>query len=590
VAQKNGKRQNLAKGGPANFGPEFRIRIKRTRKADRRLLTMKSDVFTFIVGGKAGEGVRKAGSAAARLFVTMGRQVFNMDDYGSLIKGGHNFSVVSTAKREITSHYIKADLVVAPDKRSYDIHKKHLSERGIMVYNSDTVGEAEGVGVPLTTEAKKYPNPDLRIGVGAVATLAAVMGLGKEGLKNLIEKEYSRDKEHNIAYAVSIYDIVYPKIGGKFQLEGGDKERPIITGNEAIALGAVAGGLDIYYAYPMTPSSSILHYLAAHDRDLGVTAVHPENEIAVINMGIGSVFAGARAMVGSSGGGFALMQEAFSLAGMVEAPLLCYMGSRPGPSTGVPTYTAQGDLDFATCQGHGEFARIVASPGSIMEAFYLTAEMLEMVWRFQTPGIILTDKHIAESRMTVDMDANKVKWAEPVMHSTGEYKRYLDTENGVSPLLFPPSKELIKWDSYEHDEMGVTTEDSDTIAKMQEKRNRKKKAVADYMMGMYTVNVYGDKGPVIFTYGSTTMSVLEALRCDDITAKVIQLIYLEPLPVWELEKYKESGVIVVELSCEGQFASLLSEKVGIEPKAVIKKYDGRPFDPMELANRIKEVI
>jgi 2-oxoglutarate ferredoxin oxidoreductase subunit alpha len=560
------------------------------REAERRLRTMKDDVFTFIVGGKAGEGVRKAGSAAARLFANMGRGVFNMDDYGSLIKGGHNFSVVSTATGKITSQYIKADLVVAPDKRSYDIHREHLSERGVMVYNSDTVGEAEGVGIPLTTEAKKYPNPNLRIGVGAVAALAAAIGLDKESFKGLIQTEYARDVENNMAYAMTIYDMAHPKIGSKFQLERGDKERPIVTGNEAIALGAAAGGLDTYYAYPMTPSSSILHYLAAHDKELGVTAVHPENEIAVINMAIGSAFAGARAMVGSSGGGFALMQEAFSLAGMVEAPLLCYLGSRPGPSTGVPTYTAQGDLSFAINQGHGEFARIVASPGSMEEAFYLTAEMLDLVWRFQTPGIILTDKHIAESRMTVDIDVKKAKWPEAMMHASGEYKRYLDTENGVSPLLFPPSKELIKWDSYEHDEMGVTTEEPNMITKMQEERNRKKKAVADYMMGMYSVNVYGDKGPVILTYGSTTMSVLEALRCGEIEAKVVQPIYLEPLPVWELEKHKGSSIIVVELSCEGQFASLLKQRVGIEPKSVIKKYDGRPFDPLELAGRIKEVI
>ena len=459
-----------------------------------------------------------------------------------------------------------------------------------MVYNSDTVAEAEGVGIGLTTEAKKYPNPNLKIGVGAVATLAATIGLDKEGLKKLIETEYARDVENNIAYAMTIYDMVHPKIGGKFQLGRGDKERPIITGNEAIALGAAAGGLDTYYAYPMTPSSSILHYLAAHDKELGVTAVHPENEIAVMNMAIGSAFAGAKAMVGSSGGGFALMQEAFSLAGMVEAPLLCYLGSRPGPSTGVPTYTAQGDLKFAINQGHGEFARIVASPGSMEEAFYLTAEMLDLVWRFQTPGIIFTDKHLAESRMTVDIEANKAKWPEPVMHAGGEYKRYLDTENGVSPLLFPPSKELIRWDSYEHDELGVTTEEPDMIARMQEKRNRKKKAVADYLMSMHTVNVYGNTGPVILTYGSTTMSVLEALRSGDIEATVVQPIYVEPLPVWELEKYRDGEVIIVELSCEGQFASLLKEKVGIEPKSVIKKYDGRPFDPLELSARLKEVI
>ncbi len=551
---------------------------------------MPKDVFTFMVGGKAGEGVRKAGSVAAHLFSSMGRQVFNMDDYGSLIKGGHNFSVVSTATRRITSHYIKADLVVAPDQRSYDLHWEHLADSGVMVYDPDTVHEAKGLAVPLSKEAKKYPNPALRIGVGAVAILAAAAGWKKERLKGLIEKEYPRDNENNVAYAFTIFDLVCPEICDKFHLDEGDKERPLITGNEAIALGAAAGGLDVYYAYPMTPSSSVLHTLAGSDTQLGLAAVHPENEIAVINMAIGSVFAGARAMVGSSGGGFALMQEAFSLAGMVEAPLLCCMGSRPGPSTGVPTYTSQGDLRFTLGQGHGEFPRIVASPGSLEESFYLAAEMLDLVWRFQTPGILLTEKHLAESRMTVDIDLSKAKWPEPVMHQGGEYQRYLDTKDGVSPLLFPPSGELIKWNSYEHDQMGITTEDPKAVAQMQEKRQKKHKAITEHIKGMHTVNVSGEKGPVILTYGSTVMSVLEALKTGGIEATVVQPIYLEPLPVWELEKYRGRDVIVVEQSCEGQFASLLKERAGIEPKTVIKRYDGRPFDPIELAAQIREVI
>ncbi|MGB2804006.1 MAG: 2-oxoacid:acceptor oxidoreductase subunit alpha [Candidatus Zixiibacteriota bacterium] len=549
---------------------------------------MSRDVFTFLVGGKAGEGVRKAGSVAASVFAHMGRQVFHMDDYMSLIRGGHNFSVISTAKRRITSHYIKADLVVALGKRSYDAHTEHLAKGGVLIYDSDAVKTGEGLDVPLLAEAKKYPNPNLMLGVGSVAILAAAVRLDKDQLKHVIEDEYPRDIENNIAYAMTIYDTVQPTIGGKFKLDEGNKEKPIVTGNEAIALGAAAGGLDVFYAYPMTPASAVLHSLAAHDKKLGVVVVHPENEIAVINMAIGSVFAGARAMVGSSGGGFALMEEAFSLAGMVEAPLLCYLGSRPGPSTGVPTYTSQGDLDFAIHQGHGEFPRIVASPGSMEEAFYLAAEMLDLVWRFQTPGILLTEKHLGESRMTVEIDAGKARWPEPTMHDKGEYKRYSDTENGVSPMLFPPSKELIKWDSYEHDELGITTEDPEMIAKMQEKRQRKAKAIIEQMKGIQTVNVHGDKGPVIFTYGSTTMSVLEALQASNIDATVVQPIYLEPLPVWELDRYRDREIIVVEQSCSGQFASLLEEKVGIRPKVVIKKYDGRPFDPVELSEKIKE--
>jgi 2-oxoglutarate ferredoxin oxidoreductase subunit alpha len=223
------------------------------------------------------------------------------------------------------------------------------------------------------------------------------------------------------------------------------------------------------------------------------------------------------------------------------------------------------------------------------EAFYLAAEMLHLLWRFQTPGILLTEKHLAESGMTVDIDVSQAKWPEPITHGEGEYKRYLDTKSGLSPLLFPPSKELIKWDSYEHDQMGITTEDPDTIAKMQEKRQRKQKAIIEHMRGMHTVNVYGDKGPVLLTYGSTTLSVLEALRAGEIQATVVQPLYLEPLPVWELEKHKGDHIIVVEQSCAGQFASLVKEKAGIQPKAIIKRYDGRPFDPSELALEIREV-
>jgi 2-oxoglutarate ferredoxin oxidoreductase subunit alpha len=179
-----------------------------------------------------------------------------------------------------------------------------------------------------------------------------------------------------------------------------------MTGNEAIALGAAAGGLDLYFAYPMTPSTSILHYLAKHAGELGVVVVHPENELAVAQMATGATFAGARVMVASSGGGFSLMQETFSLAGMSEAPVLFVLGSRPGPSTGVPTYTEQGDLKYSIYQGHGEFPRIVSSPGTIEEAFYLASEMLELVWKFQTPGILLTEKHMEEGKkMSILMSA-----------------------------------------------------------------------------------------------------------------------------------------------------------------------------------------
>jgi len=524
---------------------------------------------------------------ASSLFARMGRHAFLMDEYPSLIRGGHNFCAVSTATRPIMSHYRKADLIVALDKRSVEAHRDDLADGGVLVYNSDAGAEESGVGLPFTREAKKYSDPGLIVGVAVPAVLAAAIGMEREAMAELIKREYRRGADENVAFAASIYDAALPGLAGRFPLERGDRERSLLTGNEAISLGAAAGGLDVFFAYPMTPASSILTYLAGHADDLKLVVVHPENEIGVMNMAIGAAAAGARTMVASSGGGFALMQEAFSLAGMAEVPLLCVLSSRPGPSTGVPTGTSQGDLRFALAQGHGEFQRIVASPGSVEEAFRLAAELLQLAWQFQTPVILLTEKHLSESRMTVELDPAIAAWAEPITHQGGQYRRYFDTSSGVSPLAFPPSSELIHWTSYEHDEQGITTEVPAIIERMQAKRRRKGESLVGQIQGMKTVNTYGASGPLIFTYGSTTMSVLEALKFGGIEARVVQPIYLEPLPGWALEQYAGQYVTVVEQSSTGQFAALLHEKAGIMAARVVKKYDGRPFDPQALAEELK---
>jgi 2-oxoglutarate ferredoxin oxidoreductase subunit alpha len=577
---------------------------------------MASEVFTLIAGGKAGYGVRKAGSVAAALFARMGRHVFQMDDYPSLIRGGHNFCAVSTAPGPITSHYKKADLLVCLDQRSVDTHFGHLSERGVMVYDdktkvrdkTETSGFSDrvpsSISLPITSAAKKYSDPELITGVAVAATLAAATGMTESELTELIEQSYPRGNEENIPYARTIYDAALPALKARFRLSRGDRERPLISGNEAIALGAVAGGLDILFAYPMTPASSILHFLAARAEDLGVVAVHPENEIGVANMAIGAATAGARTMVASSGGGFALMQEAFSLAGMAEVPLLCVLSSRPGPSTGIPTYTSQGDLDFALHQGHGEFPRVVASPGSVEEAYRLAEELLDLAWEFQTPTILLTEKHLSECHVTADLAKgharNSPGVSDRVPSQTSSpapdrqpqtpghpYERYLDTPSGVSPLLFPPSSELINWNSYEHDERGITTEDPVAATRMADKRRRKSRSLLDRVKTLRTVNVYGKDGPVIVTYGSTTLSVLEALRHGGIEATVVQPLYLEPLPAWELSRYAGGPVTVVEQSSTGLFATLLREKAGITAARVIRRYDGRPFAPEELVEELK---
>ncbi|TET59830.1 MAG: 2-oxoacid:acceptor oxidoreductase subunit alpha [Promethearchaeota archaeon] len=552
---------------------------------------MNNIVFTFLVGGKAGEGVKKAGSVAAHIFSSMGRHVFQMDDYMSLIRGGHNFSVISTAPRWISSQYMKANLVVNFDKRSCETHANDIAEKGIMVFNSDEQELENGIGIPLTSEAEKYPLKKLMFGVGAVAILAATIGFEKEEMNQIIREEYPRGIENNIEFANTIYDIVYPDCGNKLFLEKGDKERPIITGNEAISLGAIAGGLDVYYGYPMTPASTILHTLAREAENFSLAVVHAESEIAVINMAIGSAFTGARAMVGTSGGGFALMTEGFSLAGITEAPVLIVLSQRPGPATGVPTYTEQADLAFALTAGHGDFLRIVASPRTVREAYYLTAEMLNLVWKFQTPGILLTEKHLSESSMTIEIDFEQSKWAEPKVHKGGEYKRYLDTEDGISPMLFPPSNQIIKWNSYEHDEFGITTENAERISFMHDKRNKKLETLIEYLKRQDTVRIIRGENPTnIFTYGSTYMSVLEALKYGRMNPTTIAPIYLSPLPIWELEEFKNQDNIVIEQSSTGQFTKLLKEKAGLMIRNTIKQYDGRPFDPIELSKKINEVL
>ncbi|MGC8575546.1 MAG: 2-oxoacid:acceptor oxidoreductase subunit alpha [Caldisericum sp.] len=556
----------------------------------------KKDIFTILVGGSAGNGVKKIGAVLSSFFSNMGRYAFEMEDYQSLIKGGHNFCVVSTSTEPIFSHYEKKDVIVALDERSYNKHKDEAIKNGVVVYNSDLVKEAEQnhIGIPLTTFGRKYPNPELRLGISALSVLFGVLGLSKDELANLI-KENFRDVENNISFANEVYDYFVSQFKGeRIQLDKGNKRMPVVSGNEAIPLGAYAGGLDMFFAYPMTPASTILHFLAAHTRDFGIGVMHPENEIAVINMAIGAASVGLKTMVASSGGGFALMEEALSLAGMTETPILAVLSSRPGPSTGVPTYTEQGDLYFALNQGHGEFPKIVASPGTHEEAFYLASELLSLAWEFQTVSILLTEKHLSESRKTFEIDLDKASFADYFKHTDGEYLRYKLTDSGVSPLLFPPSQSVIKFSSYEHDEYGLSTEDPEMITKMHDKRFRKYNSIIEKFKNLKTVNIYnshlGDNAPIIYTYGSTTMSVLEALKFGKIEARVVQPIYLEPFPSWEFKQFSGVKSCVIEQSVMGSFEKLLKEKTGIEVNSHIRKYDGRPFEVESLAKAIKEAL
>lgn len=548
--------------------------------------------FTIAVGGKAGEGIKKAGHEIASYQNSLGRFFFQLDDYQSLIKGGHNFSVVSSDIEPIFASYENYDLIIAYDKLSYDKHSPLVNDNGLIFYNSNELQDAKGYGFPLTNWVKEIYGPHGSPSIAAFVIFLALSGLDLNDVCMLVNSAYKRDSELNIAFTERVYFAMSTLSLPTLSLEHSTKELSFITGNQAIALGAYSAGLDFYFGYPMTPASSLMHYLAQHQAEWHVQTVHTENELAAINMAIGATFAGAKAGCGSSGGGFALMQEAFSLAGMVESPLFCVLSSRPGPATGVSTYTAQSDLYMALYQGHGEFPRIVASPDTMENAFSLSAQLLDLAWKFQTPVILLTEKHLSESQMSVEALPDTELWAEAILSQSidKDYNRYTITDSGVSPLKFPPIDGVVKWNSHEHKESGNRTDSAASMVAMIDKRNRKEDSIIEALKATKTVDVYGDNGPYVFAYGSTTLMIREAVRCANLSIRLIVPLFLEPFPLWELESYRGEKAIVVEMSSTGQFSKFLCEKLQLNVLHTIKKYDGRPFDPIDLANRLREVI
>jgi len=546
--------------------------------------------ISILIGGKAGDGIKQGGNAIARLFNQLGYWVFVYEDYPSLIRGGHNFSIIRASKERIKAHKNTVDILIALNQETLEIHKDKIKRETIIVYDSDVVETKKGIGISMSEIAKENKLPLIVRNTIALGALAKILnlkfGFVEKTIKHLLE-DYVKE---NIKVAKIGYEIAPERIK---VLKQRKQTKPLLTGNEAIALGAVKAGLKLYIAYPMTPASSILHFLAAHEKELNIKTVQPENEIAAVLIAEGAAYAGARSMVGTSGGGFALMVEALSLAGQAELPVMFVLSQRTGPSTGVPTYTMQADLLFALNAGHGEFQRIVAAPGDADEAFYLAGELLNLAWKFQVPTILLSDKHLSESTFSADFDLRKLKREKEKLWKGGkDYKRYLDTEDGVSPLAFPGQKNVVvKATSYEHDEYGITTEESEAITKMINKRARKKEAIIKELKKRETVKVSGNKKSKIALIGwGSTKGVLEEVA-KELKLRFIQPLYLEPFPTWEIEKSLDGvrEIIDVETNSTGQLAKILKCN-GINTTKTILKYDGRPFTVDELTKRLWQEI
>jgi 2-oxoglutarate/2-oxoacid ferredoxin oxidoreductase subunit alpha len=380
---------------------------------------MRLNDLTWMIGGEAGFGIQSAGHVLALCAMRGGLHVFGNAEYPSLIRGGHNSNVIRVCENKIGIHKEKLDLLLAMNKETLDMHLDEIVEGGGFIYDAEVLKEEitppKGVNafnVPLKKLALEVGKGDITrniVGIGAsFGLLDYDMTILNDVLKQMFGKKKGQEiVENNIAAAKAGYDFVKENYEDSFEFKLKPlKERPkrmLITANDAVCMGALKAGCKFVAEYPMTPSSSILHFMAAHARDYGIVVKHTEDELAAINMVVGAGYAGVRAMTGTSGGGFSLMVEALGMAGMLEVPLVCVEVQRPGPSTGLPTRTEQSDLKFAINASHGEFPKIVLAPGEFDKTFYLTFDAFNLAERYQLPVIILLDKHMAESVQSVDM-------------------------------------------------------------------------------------------------------------------------------------------------------------------------------------------
>jgi len=554
--------------------------------------------FSILIGGEAGQGSRMAGLIIAKIFNFIGYKIYIYEDYQSLIRGGHNFSQIRAAEKEFQSRKEKIDFLLALDEKTINLHKKDLEKNGLIIFNANKVKSKEGMGIEIEKIAKEMGGKPIMANMALIADFAKIIGLDWEILEGVLRREIKKEIDLNLKIGKRAYEISKNLL----KIEKISKEPTLLlTGNEATALGAVKAGLKFYFAYPMTPATSIMNFLAKRE-DLNVKVIQPENEISVINMALGASFAGVRSAVGTSGGGFALMTEGLSLAGQSETPIFIIESQRGGPSTGMPTYNLQGDLLFVLSAGHGDFPRFVIAPGDAEQCLYYSALGLNLAWKYQTPVILLLDKDVSENTFSVNekilnliQPENALLWDKGpafAKASAGkEYKRYKITEDGISPLAFPGSKNVIvKSTSYEHDEYGITIE-SEEVEKMQEKRLRKYETMSKEVEKLEAIKVYGNKKSdiAIVAWGITKGAAKEV--AENLGIKLIQPIIVEPFPKDKMKKALNGvkKLFSVELNTSGQMAKVLNSQ-GIKVDGKILKYTGRPFFTKEIEEKLKKIL
>ena len=552
-------------------------------------------MYNVLIGGAAGQGIDTTAGILEKLLKKSGYNVFTTKDFMSRVRGGHNFSLIRFGAEVITSHSMHLDGIIALDELTVDLHQKELKKNGFILCDSHlSVDAPEAIQIPMNGMAKELGNIRVSgsIAVGVILKLFnESLEWTEETLKEFVKEEYL---EINKKAIIRGYESVGPKFS---KLQGQYKDWIQISGNKALGLGALAAGLRFYSAYPMSPSTSIMEYLASKADEAGIVVEQAEDEIAAVNMAIGASFAGARSMTGTSGGGFCLKVEALGFSGMAEIPVVIVDVQRPGPATGLPTRTEQSDLKFAIEASQGEFPRMVIALRNHKDAFYQTVRAFHMAEKYQIPVIILSDQYLADSIATVEpFDINGIEVAEADKNydSGEEYLRYRFTGDGISPRLIPGKvKHFVAADSDEHNERGWITESAQMRTDMMDKRMRKlEKLEAELIepefLGDETFDV------LFLGWGSTYGPIKEAVKELNQAGKgkYAALVFgdVYPLPVEKLiEKAgKAKRIIDVEQNATGQLAGLIREKTGIACTEYILKYDGRQISGEEIVDRIQK--
>jgi len=573
--------------------------------------------FAIGIGGAAGQGVATPGDIFAKIFSRRGLHLNAYNAYQSIIRGGHTFLTIRTGPEKVTNMGDRIDLLIPLNQDSIDRHLGLLTKGAACVYNADTIkpgAAAEGVQLcplPVSKLAditrNKVAQNTLAVGAGL-----SMAGVGFKALEEVLTEQFKKKGDAVVAENVGIARAGYEHASANFQpfprpLPMTDNRYAVMSGNIAMAMGGAAAGVKFYCAYPMSPSTGVLHWMAGHARKAGIMVRQVEDEIGVVNMAIGAAHAGVRSMCATSGGGFALMSEGLGLSAMMETPVVVIDCQRAGPSTGVPTKTEQGDLWQMLGAAFGDYPRVIACPLDIGDSFKIIAEIFNIADRFQCPGIVLADLLLSEGRLSVDpkdldfapvIDRGELITA-PEANGNGSYKRYKITMSGISPRAIPGVAGYTHTAaSDEHDEDGVLISDEFTNPTkrraMMEKRMRK---VAGIAAAVPPPELWGPRNAdvTLIGWGSTKGVIEEAcelLNEQGISANQLQIRWLVPLHGDAIVDILKDArhTIIVENNFSGQFARYLRSETSFVADGHIRKYDGEPFMPHHIVNAVKEQL